>query len=135
MVSLPNALNGESLREDFLVSCSAFVAIHITLHSPQSLHYGAAEGQKWQTLTNFSSMDFDHIVPKCCTSTPRLPNFRNTNIEEQNIWKCQINKKKETSWGVFDRNDWCQKNPITKSINFWKINICQKDPQVPKKWG
>ena len=33
-ISLSDALNGESLREDFLVSCSASVAIHIT---PQSL--------------------------------------------------------------------------------------------------
>ena len=37
-ISLSDALNGESLREDFLVSCSASVAIHIT---PQSDHSNA----------------------------------------------------------------------------------------------
>ena len=34
---------------------------------------------------------------------------------------------------VFHRHDWCQKNPIAKTINFCKINICEKDPEVPKK--
>ena len=32
--------------------------------------------------------------------------------------------------GVFDRNDWCQKNPLTKRMFCCKINICQKDPQI-----
>ena len=27
------------------------------------------------------------------------------------------------------------KNPITKRINSYKMDICEKDPQVPKKRG
>ena len=45
------------------------------------------------------------------------------------------NKSKKPLGGVFHGHDWCPKNPITKRINFCKIDICEKDPQVPKKRG
>ena len=43
------------------------------------LHYGAAVklDQKWPTLTNNFSMDFDHRVPKFGIQLPQLPNFPN----------------------------------------------------------
>ena len=43
----------------------------------KSMHYGAAVkwGQKWPTLTNYFSMDFDHRVPKIGTHLPQLPNY------------------------------------------------------------
>ena len=44
-----------------------------------SMHYGAAVklDQKWPTLTNNFSMDFDHRVPKFGIQLPQLPNFPN----------------------------------------------------------
>ena len=44
-----------------------------------SLHYGAAVkwGQKWPTLKNYFSMDFDQRVSKFCTYPPQLPNYPN----------------------------------------------------------
>ena len=45
----------------------------------QPLHSGAAVklDQKWPTLTNNFSMDFDHRVPKFGIQLPQLPNFPN----------------------------------------------------------
>ena len=54
------------------------------------MHYGAAVklDQKWPTLTNNFSMDFDHRVPKFGIQLPQLPNYPN----KYKYWKLIFEK-------------------------------------------
>ena len=55
-----------------------------------------------------------------------------TNIKKLIFEKCEINPK--NLLGVFFTDMISvKKNPIAKIIIFCKINICEKDPQVPEK--
>ena len=129
--------SGDTLRQKF--DLLIFHFLHLTFHILHSahvpMHYGAAVklGQKWPTLTNYFSMDFDHRVPKIDTQLPQLPNYWKKNKYGKLIFEeWEINPK--NLLGVIAQvKIGLKKNPLAKINHFYKRAILSKGPQIANK--